>query len=104
MAALVRGQKYVADPANRAEVLALVAQETKQDRGLVEADPGQYRFDPAIGEAYVADMRATAGYLVASGRMKLRSHLMDYTYTAPVAALHRARRHSRQGEALSACA
>ena len=86
MAALVRGQKYAADPANRAEVLALVAQETRQDRALVEAIWGQYRFDPAIGEAYVADMRAMASFLVASGRMKSEGDPMDYTYTAPVAA------------------
>ncbi|MBL8591002.1 MAG: ABC transporter substrate-binding protein [Methylobacteriaceae bacterium] len=86
MAALVRGQRYAADPANRAEVLALVAQETKQDRALVEAIWGQYRFDPTIGEGYVADMRSMSKFLVASGRVKTEADPMDYTYTAPVAA------------------
>jgi ABC-type nitrate/sulfonate/bicarbonate transport system substrate-binding protein len=86
MAALVRGQKYAADPANRAEVIGLVAQETKQDRALVEAIWDQYVFNPAFDEAYVADMRSMASYLVASGRLKSVTDPMDYTYTAPVAA------------------
>jgi ABC-type nitrate/sulfonate/bicarbonate transport system substrate-binding protein len=86
IAALVRGQKYAADPANRAEVLGLVAQETKQDRALVEAIWAQYVFNPAFDEAYVADMRSMAEYLVASGRMKTVADPMDYTYTAPVEA------------------
>jgi ABC-type nitrate/sulfonate/bicarbonate transport system substrate-binding protein len=87
MSALVRGQKYAADPANRAEVLDLVARETKQDRALVETIWGQYVFNPAFDEAYVADMRNMADYLVASGRLKSVTDPMDYSYTAPVAAV-----------------
>ena len=64
VAALVRGQKYAADPKNRSEVLALVAQETKQDPALVEAIWDQYQFNPVFDEAYVADMRSMAEYLV----------------------------------------
>jgi len=86
VAALVRGQKYAADPANRAEVLALVAQETKQDRALVEAIWGQYKFDPLIGESYVADMRSMSAFLVASGRLKAEIDPATYTYTEPMAA------------------
>lgn len=86
MAALVRGQKYAADPANRAEVLGLVARETKQDPALVEAIWDQYAFNPAFDEAYVADMRSMAGYLVASGRVRTVTDPMEYTFTAPVAA------------------
>jgi ABC-type nitrate/sulfonate/bicarbonate transport system substrate-binding protein len=86
MSALVRGQKYAADPANRAEVLDLVARETKQDRALVETIWGQYVFNPVFDEAYVADMRNMADYLVASGRLKSVTDPMDYSYTAPVAA------------------
>jgi ABC-type nitrate/sulfonate/bicarbonate transport system substrate-binding protein len=86
MSALVRGQKYAADPANRTEVLDLVARETKQDRALVETIWGQYVFNPAFDEAYVADMRNMADYLVASGRLKSVTDPMEYSYTAPVAA------------------
>ncbi len=86
MATLVRGQKYVADPANRTEVLDLVAKETKQDRTLVEAIWGDYDFNPAFDAAYVADMESMSGYLVASGRLKSPKHPLDYTFTDPVAA------------------
>ena len=86
MSALVRGQKYAADPANRAEVVGLVARETKQDPAVVESIWDQYVFNPAFDEAYVADMRSMAGYLVASGRVRAVADPMDYTYTAPVAA------------------
>lgn len=86
MAALVRGQKYAIDPANRAEVVALVAAETKQDPALAEAIWDQYDFNPIIDQAYADDMRSMAGYLVASGRVKSMQDPMAYTFTAPVAA------------------
>jgi ABC-type nitrate/sulfonate/bicarbonate transport system substrate-binding protein len=86
MAALVRGQKYAADPANRAEVIDLVATETKQDKALVEAIWGQYAFNPAIDDAYVADMKSMGEFLVASGRAKSVPDPLDYTFTDPLAA------------------
>jgi hypothetical protein len=86
MAVLVRGQNYVANPANRTEVLDLVARETKQDRALVEAIWGDYDFNPAFDQGYVADMESMSGYLVASGRIKTPRHPLDYTYSDPVAA------------------
>jgi taurine transport system substrate-binding protein len=86
MAALVRGQRYAANPANRAEVIGLVATETKQDTALVEAIWSQYDFNPAIDDAYVADMRSMSEFLVASGRMKTVQNPMDYTFTGAVAA------------------
>jgi taurine transport system substrate-binding protein len=86
MATLVRGQKFVADPANRTEVLDLVARETKQDRALVEAIWGDYSFNPAFDQAYVDDMTSMSGYLVASGRLKSPKSPLDYTYSDPVAA------------------
>lgn len=86
MAILVRAQRYVADAANRAEVIGLVAAETKQDRALVEAIWGEYAFDPTFDERYVADMESMTAYLVASGRVKQAKHPLDYTFTDPVAA------------------
>jgi ABC-type nitrate/sulfonate/bicarbonate transport system substrate-binding protein len=86
MAVLVRGQKYVADPANRTEVLDLVAAQTKQDRALVEAIWGDYAFDPTFDEAYVRDMESMSGFLVASGRLRAPKHPLDYTFSDPVAA------------------
>ncbi len=87
MAILVRGQKYVADPANRTEVLDLVARETKQNRELVQAIWGDYDFNPAFDQAYVGDMESMGGYLVASGRMKSARSPLDYTFSAPVKAV-----------------
>lgn len=87
MVALVRGQRYAADPANKAEVVALVAAETKQDPALVEAIWNQYDFNPVIDQAYADDMRSMADYLVASGRMAKVQDPMSYTYTAPLAAI-----------------
>jgi ABC-type nitrate/sulfonate/bicarbonate transport system substrate-binding protein len=86
MAVLVRAQKYVADPANAQEVLDLVAAQTKQDRALVAAIWGDYSFNPAFDDAYVADMESMSRYLVASGRVRAPKHPLDYTFTDPVAA------------------
>ncbi len=86
MATLVRGQKYVANPANRVEVLDLVSAQTKQDKALVDAIWGDYDFNPTFDSAYVADMESMSGYLVASGRLKSPKHPLDYTFTDPVAA------------------
>ena len=81
----IRGQKHVADPANRADVIGLVTRESKQNLE-VEAIWGQYVLHPAFDETYVADMRSMAGYLVASSRMRAVADPMDDTYTAPVSA------------------
>jgi ABC-type nitrate/sulfonate/bicarbonate transport system substrate-binding protein len=86
IANLVKGQRYVADPGNRAEVIALVAEHTKQDKALVEAIWGEYIFDPTFDEDYVSDMQSMTQYLVASGRVKDAKHPLDYTYTDPVGA------------------
>lgn len=86
VAVLLRAQRYAADPANRAEVLGLVAQETRQPRELVEAIWGEYVFNPAFDEAYVADMESMTRYLLASGRVRQARHPLDYTFTEPLAA------------------
>jgi ABC-type nitrate/sulfonate/bicarbonate transport system substrate-binding protein len=86
MAVLVRAQKYVADPANRAEIMPLIAQETRQPRELVEAIWGEYAFNPAFDQAYVADMESMTRYLVSSGRVRQARHPLDYTFSEPVAA------------------
>jgi ABC-type nitrate/sulfonate/bicarbonate transport system substrate-binding protein len=86
MAALLRGQRYVADPANRAEIMPMIAEQTRQPRELVEAIWGQYVFDPAFDQGYVSDMESMTAYLVASGRVRQARNPLDYTYTDPLAA------------------
>jgi ABC-type nitrate/sulfonate/bicarbonate transport system substrate-binding protein len=86
VAVLLRAQRYVADPANRAEVVALVAQETRQPPALVAAIWGEYDFNPVFDQAYVADMENLTQYLVSSGRVRQARHPLDYTFSEPLAA------------------
>jgi ABC-type nitrate/sulfonate/bicarbonate transport system substrate-binding protein len=90
MEVLLRGQRYVADPKNRDEVVTLFVGETKQDRALADAIWDQYAFDPTFDERYVRDMERMSEYLVASGRLKAPKHPLEYTYTDPVAAVDKA--------------
>jgi ABC-type nitrate/sulfonate/bicarbonate transport system substrate-binding protein len=84
---LLRGQKYVADPKNREEVITLFSEQTKQDKALAQAIWNDYAFDPVFDDEYVKDMDLTAAYLVATGRIKAAKNVLDYTYTAPLAAI-----------------
>lgn len=83
---LLRGQRYVADPKNRAEVIAIFIEQTKQDKALAEATWGDYTFDPTFDDEYVKDMDQMTAYLVASGRIKSPKSVLEYTYSAPLAA------------------
>ena len=84
---LLRGQKYAADPKNRDEVLTLFAEQSKQDKALAQAIWEEYVFDPTFDDAYVKDMDQMTAYLVASGRVKMPKPVLDYTYSAPLAAV-----------------
>lgn len=86
MAALTRGQQYVADRKNRTEVIDLFCQQTKQDKALATAIWDQFGFDPTIDQAFVDDMKAMTDFLAASGRIKNPKDPLDYTYSAPLAA------------------
>jgi ABC-type nitrate/sulfonate/bicarbonate transport system substrate-binding protein len=83
---LLRGQKYAADPKNKDEVITLFAEQSKQDKALAQAIWDEYQFDPVFDDAYVKDMEQMTAYLVASGRIKSAKDVLDYTYTAPLAA------------------
>ncbi|MEO8134153.1 MAG: ABC transporter substrate-binding protein [Betaproteobacteria bacterium] len=84
---LLRGQKYVADPKNREEVITLFSEQTRQDKTLAQAIWNDYVFDPVFDDEYVKDMDLTTAYLVASGRIKAPKNVLDYTFTAPLAAI-----------------
>jgi ABC-type nitrate/sulfonate/bicarbonate transport system substrate-binding protein len=85
MGVLMRASRYVADPANKEEVLRLFSEFQDQDIELNRAIWDNYVFDPTFDENYVADMEATADFLEATGRIRGRMHVLDYTYTSPVA-------------------
>ncbi len=84
---MLRAQRYVADPKNRAEVIALYVEQSKQDKALAEAIWDQYTFDPVFDDAYVRDMQRLTDYLVETGRLKSPKNPLDYTYTDPLAAV-----------------
>jgi ABC-type nitrate/sulfonate/bicarbonate transport system substrate-binding protein len=87
VAALVRGQRYVADPKNREEVIDLFCRQTKQDKTLATAIWGEYVFDTTFDAAFVSDMRAMTAYLESAGRIKNAKDPLEYTFTDPVAAV-----------------
>jgi ABC-type nitrate/sulfonate/bicarbonate transport system substrate-binding protein len=84
---LLRAQRYVADPANRDEVIQMFSEFQKQDVELNRAIWGDFTFNPAFDDAYVDDIERTAAFLEGAGRIKKRTHVLDYTYTDPVAAV-----------------
>lgn len=85
MRVLLRASRYVADPANKEEVLKLFSDFQDQHIELNRAIWDDYVFDPTFDENYVADMEATADFLEATGRIRDRMHVLDYTYTEPAA-------------------
>lgn len=88
-AVMVRAQKYVASPANTDEVQKTFSDYQKQKVEDNKAIWGNYVFNPAFDDHYVGDMERTADFLEASGRIKKRVHVLDYTFTGPVAAADR---------------
>jgi ABC-type nitrate/sulfonate/bicarbonate transport system substrate-binding protein len=87
LGALLKGERYVADPKNTDEVQRMFAEFQKQDLELVRAIWENYVFNPTFNDDYVTDMQRTADYLEASGRIKNRRDVLDYTYTVPLAEL-----------------
>jgi taurine transport system substrate-binding protein len=85
MQVMLRAQRYVADPKNRDEVVRLFSEFQKQDVEINRAIWDDFVFNPAFDEAYVADMERTAAFLAGAGRIKSPTHVLDYTYTDPVA-------------------
>ncbi|HET6521140.1 MAG TPA: NrtA/SsuA/CpmA family ABC transporter substrate-binding protein, partial [Geminicoccaceae bacterium] len=81
---LTRAQKYVADPANREEVVRVFSEFQNQDPEVNAKLWDNFVFDPAIDEGYVEDMEATAEFLEKSGRIRDRMEVLEYTYTEPL--------------------
>ncbi len=85
--AMLKAQEYVADPANREEVLEAFVKHSGQPMEEVDAFWEQYDFDPAIDDAYVADMNAYTGFLADTGRIGDPADPLSYTYTDILAEL-----------------
>lgn len=84
MKVMLRAQAYVANPANRAEVIRLFSEFQEQQIADNEAIWDDYIFDPSFGESYVNDMQAYTDFLAAAGRISDPQSPMSYTYTGYV--------------------
>ena len=87
MGVLIKAQRYVADPKNTDEAIKLFSDFQKQDPELNRKIWDNYVFKPDFDEAYVSDMEHTAEFLLATGRIKKHINVLDYTYSAPMAAI-----------------
>ena len=81
MLALYRAQDYVADPANREEVITMISDFMEQDPAQNEALWDDYTFECIFDEAYVRDMETYTDFLYESGRIDDPQDPMSYTYT-----------------------
>ncbi|WP_430439854.1 ABC transporter substrate-binding protein [Shinella sp.] len=88
---LTKAQAYVADPANKDEVLKIFSDFQKQPVEMNTALLGDYTFKPDIDTSYVEDMAAIADYLKATNRIPGEAKdVLTYTYTAPLKAANAA--------------
>lgn len=83
---LVKAQKYVADPANEAEVVKIFSDFQNQPVEMNSALLSNYTFDATIDQAYVDDMQAIQTFLVDTNRIQSPMDVLSYTYSAPLAA------------------
>ena len=84
--AMLKAQRYVADPKNREEVIDLFCRQTRQDKPAVAAAWDDYRFDASLDQAYVDDMKAMTDSLAVAGRIMSPKDPLDYTFSEPLAA------------------
>lgn len=81
MQVLYRAQDYVADPANREEVVAMISEYLGQPVEQNEALWDDYQFVNIVDEAYVRDMQAYTDFLYNAGRIDDPQDPLSYTYT-----------------------
>jgi ABC-type nitrate/sulfonate/bicarbonate transport system substrate-binding protein len=85
---LVKAQAYVADPANRDEVLKIFSDAQKQPIEMNKALLDNYTFTAKVDQSYVDDMTAMADYLQATNRIQgEKKDVLSYTYTDPLKAI-----------------
>jgi ABC-type nitrate/sulfonate/bicarbonate transport system substrate-binding protein len=86
---LLKAQAYVADPANKTEVVKIFSDFQKQPAEMNEALLADYSFDAKSDQAYVDDMAAIVGFLKATNRIPGQPmDVLTYTYTAPLKAVN----------------
>jgi len=85
---LLKAQAYVADPANKAEVIKIFSDVQKQPVSMNEVLLSDYSFDARVDRTFVDDMAAIAGFLKATNRIPGQPmDVLSYTYTDPLKAV-----------------
>jgi ABC-type nitrate/sulfonate/bicarbonate transport system substrate-binding protein len=84
MEVLLRAQRYAADQRNKEDVIRTFSESMKQDPEINRAIWDVHVFNPAMDQAHVDDMERTADFLEAAGRIKKRTHVLEWTYTGLV--------------------
>lgn len=84
MRVLVRGIRQCADAAKTDDNVRIFSEFQRQDAAINRAIWGNYVFNPAFDDAYVQDMERTAAFLEATGRIRRRIDVLDYSYTEPL--------------------
>jgi ABC-type nitrate/sulfonate/bicarbonate transport system substrate-binding protein len=84
MRVLVRGIRQCADPAKTDETIRIFSEFQRQDAAVNRAIWNNYVFNPAFDQAYVDDMERTAAFLEATGRIRRRVNVLDYSYSEPM--------------------
>ncbi|AOF93969.1 ABC transporter substrate-binding protein [Sinorhizobium sp. RAC02] len=88
---LTKAQAYVADPANKDEVLKIFSDFQKQPVDMNAALLSDYTFTPNVDKSYVEDMLAIAGYLKATNRIQGDpKDVLSYTFSGPLKAANAA--------------
>ena len=86
---LLKAQAYVADPANKAEVIKIFSDVQKQPAAMNEVLLTDYNFDASVDRTYVEDMAAIVDFLKATNRIPGKPmDALSYTYTAPMKAVN----------------
>lgn len=88
---LTKAQAYVADPANKDEVLAIFSDFQKQPVDMNATLLSDYTFTPNVDTSYVEDMAAIADYLKGTNRIQGEAKdVLSYTFTGPLQAANAA--------------
>jgi ABC-type nitrate/sulfonate/bicarbonate transport system substrate-binding protein len=85
--ALLKAQRYVADPKNKDEVIKMFSEFQKQEVAMNNAIWENYVFDATFDQGYVDDMMRTTDYLLAAGRIRQNVEPMSYAHTGLMKAI-----------------
>src|SRR5262249_14017576 len=84
MRVLLRGIRQCADASKTDDNVRIFSEFQRQEAAVNRAIWRDYVFDPAFHDAFGQDMEAPAAFLEATGRIRRRINVLDYSYTEPL--------------------